>query len=316
MAFAPKTHAFNAHINKVSIGVGDSAVEIGGGNTLPFYTFDAPAENKQKIGIEITDLGISGWDAPERLASFYAGCGDAASMAKKAETVPGVSFICLHLVGADPNGQDRSVDDCVAAAKAAADATKLPICILGCGNAEKDTELFKSISEALQGKNILVLSAVEDNYKTVCLAVAMGGGHKIGAETAVDINLAKQMNVLISQLNVPDTSVVMNVGSAAAGYGYEYLSSTLDRVRDAALSQGDTQLQMPIVTPAGIDAWGVKEALASEEDMPGWGPREERGIQMEITTACADLASGSDAVILRHPDSVAAVSKFIDALVG
>ena len=106
----------------------------------------------------------------------------------------------------------------------------------------------------------------------------------------------------------------MNVGSACAGYGYEYVVSTMDRIRAAALAQGDNTLQMPIITPVASETWGVKESTASEADMPAWGDQDERGINMEIMTAVADLASGSDAVILRHPQSVATVSKMIKAL--
>lgn len=125
----------------------------------------------------------------------------------------------------------------------------MPLVVMGCKNAEKDAELFSKVSEALQGKNILVLSAREENYKSVGASAGMAYNQKVGAESAVDINLAKQLNVLISQLGVPASSVVMNVGSAAAGYGYEYVASTLDRVKAAALAQSDAQLQMPIITP-------------------------------------------------------------------
>ena len=186
---------------------------------------------------------------------------------------------------------------------------------MGCKNIEKDAELFTKISEALQGKNILVLSAREENYKTVGASAALAYGQKVGAESAVDINLAKQLNVLMTQLGVAPSSIVMNAGSAAAGYGYEYVASTLDRIRAAALAQSDDQLQMPIMTPVSTEAWGVKEAIMSEADMPEWGNAEERGIEMEITTASACLAGGSDAVIMRHPAAIKAIADMIEALV-
>ena len=107
----------------------------------------------------------------------------------------------------------------------------------------------------------------------------------------------------------------MNVGSAAVGYGYDYVVSTMDRIKAAALSQSDAMLQMPIITPVSSETWNVKESMASEEDMPEWGPTEERAISMEIMTAAADLACGSDAVILMHPQSVATISKMIKELV-
>ena len=314
MAFEPKTQAFNSSIATVTVGTGDKAVTFGGVNVLPFYSFDAPITNAPKIGVEITDLGMADYTQPG-LQEFYKGCTTPADMAKRAENMEGASFLCLHFVGADPNGENRSVEDCVEIAKSVADATDLPMVIMGCKNIEKDAELFSKVSEALQGKNILVLSAREEDYKNVGASAALAYGQKIGAESAVDINLAKQLNVLISQLGVPSSSVVMNPGTAAAGYGYEYVASTLDRIRAAALAQGDDQLQMPIVTPISDETWSVKESITAEADAPEWGSTEERGIEMEITTAAACLASGSDAVIMRHPASIKTISAMIEALV-
>ena len=314
MAFEPKTQAFTSSIATVTLGTGDKACKLGGVNVLPFYSFDAPIENAPKIGVEITDAGLAAF--PQKgLQEFYAGCTTPAEMAKRAESMPGVSFICLHLEGADPNGENKSTEDCVAIAKSVADATDLPLVVMGCKNIEKDSELFTKISEALQGKNILVLSAREEDYKTVGASVALAYGQKVGAESAVDINLAKQLNVLMTQLGVAPSSIVMNAGSAAAGYGYEYVASTLDRIRAAALAQSDDQLQMPIMTPVSTEAWGVKEAIMSEADMPEWGDAEERGIEMEITTAAACLTGGSDAVIMRHPAAIKAIADMIAALV-
>ena len=314
MAFEPKTQAFSSSIGTVTVGTGEKAVKLGGVNVLPFYSFDAPIENAPKIGVEITDAGLAAY--PQKgLQEFYAGCTTPAEMAKRAESMPGVSFICLHLEGADPNGENKSTEDCVAIAKSVADATDLPLVVMGCKNIEKDSELFTKISEALQGKNILVLSAREEDYKTVGASAALAYGQKVGAESAVDINLAKQLNVLMTQLGVASSSIVMNAGSAAAGYGYEYVASTLDRIRAAALAQSDDQLQMPIMTPVSTEAWSVKEAIMSEADMPEWGDAEERGIEMEITTAAACLTGGSDAVIMRHPAAIKAIADMIAALV-
>ena len=314
MAFEPKTQAFSSSIATVTLGTGDKAVKLGGVNVLPFYSFDAPIENAPKIGIEITDAGIAAY--PQKgLQDFYAGCTTPAEMAKKVEQMHGASFICLHFEGADPNGENKPVADCVEIAKSVAEATELPIVIMGCKNIEKDAELFSKIAEALQGKNILVLSAREEDYKTVGASVALAYNQKVGAESAVDINLAKQLNVLLTQLGVAPSSIVMNAGSAAAGYGYEYVASTLDRIRAAALAQSDDQLQMPIITPVSTETWSVKESIMAEADMPEWGDAEERGIEMEITTAAACLAGGSDAVIMRHPAAVKAIADMIEALV-
>ena len=314
MPFVPKKQAFNAHINEVVLGVGEKATAIGGQNVLPFHWFDAEIKNAPKIGVELTDFGMSEYTMPGEQA-FYAGCETVVDMAKRAETMEGADFLCLHFESADPNGANRSVADCVADAKAVAEATTMPIVVMGCKNIEKDGELFSKIAEALQGKNILVLSARNEDYKTVGASVALAYGQKVGAETADDINLAKQLNIMLKGLSINPENIVMNIGTAAVGYGFEYVASTLDRVRLAALAQSDADLQMPIMSPVSPDAWAVKESTASEEDEPEWGSQEERAIGMEVSTAAANLTGGADAVIMRHPAAVATIKKFITDLV-
>ena len=313
MSFVPKTQPYNGKINAVTLGTGDKAIVIGGQNVLPFYTFDAPIENAPKIGVEVSDLASS-WEWPA-LKEFYAGCTTMADYAKKAETIEGCDFICLNFVGADPNGANRSVADCVADAKAVAEVVTKPIVVIGCKNLERDGELLAALAEALSGKNVLFMAAKNENYKTVGASVALANGQKLGAETADDINLAKQLNIMLKSLNVSPESVVMDIGTAAVGYGYEYAASTFDRIRLAALAQGDADLQMPILATVCNDTWGVKESTASEADEPAWGCMEERAISMEVATAAADLTGGADAVVLRHPESVATIKKFITELV-
>ena len=314
MPFVPKKQAYNAKINEVVLGVGEKATAIGGQNVLPFHTFDAEIKNAPKIGVELTDFGMEEYTMPGEQA-FYAGCESVVDMAKRAETMEGASFICLHFEGADPNGANKSVEECVKLAKDVSDATTMPLVIMGCKNVEKDTELFNKIAEALAGKNSLVLSARDENYKTVGASAGLAYNQKVGAESAVDINLAKQLNTVMTQLGVSGQNIVMNIGSAAVGYGYEYVASTLDRIKDAALKQSDVMLQMPIMTPVSSDTWGVKEAIMPEADMPEWGNQEERGVEMEIATAAAVLAGGSDAVIMRHPAAIKTIAQMIAALV-
>src|SRR5699024_2604039 len=175
--------------------------------------------------------------------------------------------------------------------------------------------LLPKVAEALQGKNVVIMPAKEENYKAIGAAAGLAYNQKLGAESAVDINLAKQLNVVTTQLGVKPESIVMNVATATAGYGYEYVVSAMDRVKAAALAQDDAMRQMPILTPVASETWNVKESVASEEDSPEWGSREERRISMEIMTAAADLVSGSNAVVLQHPQSVATISKMIKELV-
>ena len=312
MPFNGKSGKFNASINTVEVGCGEKAIKIGGENVLPFYTFDAPIENAPKIGVMITDLGLE--NEPAGVKAYYEGCTTLGEIAKKAAEMPGADFVCLKLEGADPNGADKSTEECMKAVKEVVDAIDVPLVIAGCKNVAKDTELLQKASEVAQGKNVIILSAKEEDYKQVGAAAGLAYGQKVGAESAVDINLAKQLNVLISQLGVAPSNIVMNVGTAAVGYGFEYVVSTMDRVKAAAPGQNGAQLQMPSITPVADEAWNVKEAMASEEDMPEWGAQEDRGIGMEVSTAAAVLASGSNAVILKHPTSVATISKMINEL--
>ena len=194
-------------INAVTLGVGDKATVIGGQNVLPFYTFDAPIENAPKIGIEISDAADQ-WDVPG-LVELYAGCATMADRAKKAETVEGADFIALNFESADPNGANRPTAECVADAVAVAAATDMPLVVMGCKNMEKDGELFTKIAEALQGKNVLFMSAKSEDYKTVGASVGLAYGQKVGAETADDINLAKQLNIMLKGVGVKAESIVM-----------------------------------------------------------------------------------------------------------
>lgn len=313
MAFTAKSGKFNAKINTVEIGTGDKAIKIGGENVLPFYTFDDAIENAPKIGIEITDGGLEA--EPECVQKCYEGCTTIVDMAKKAVTFEGVDFLSIRLEGGDPNGLNKPTEELIQIVKEVADAVDVPLVVCGCKNVEKDAELLDKAAAALEGRNALILAAKEENYKTIGASAGLAYKQIVGAESAVDINLAKQLNVLLTQLGVDGKSVVMNVGSAAAGYGFEYVVSTMDRIKAAALQQGDATLQMPIITPVASETWSVKEAVSSEEDSPEWGSQEERGIDMEIETAAAVLASGSNAVILRHPESVKTIKNLINALV-
>ena len=313
MPFNQKPQKFNAKINAVTIGSGDKTVTIGGDCTFPFYSFDAESENCPKIGVEISDMGLEG--VSEGIKAYYEGATTMADIAKKAAAMEGADFVALILEGGDPNGVNKSIDELIAVVKEVADAVDCPLVVEGCKNVEKDAELLPKVAEALQGRNALILSEKEENYKAIGAAAGLAYNQIVGAESAVDINLAKQLNVVTTQLGVDAKKIVMNIGSAAVGYGYEYVVSTMDRIKAAALSQSDAMLQMPIITPVSSETWNVKESMASEEDMPEWGPVEERAISMEIMTAAADLACGSDAVILMHPQSIATISKMIKELV-
>ena len=313
MAFKMSTQKSSGKISEVTIGTGDKAIKLGGQNVLPFYSFDGDTGNIQKVGVEINDIYPESWiDCYKEMYKDVAN--DPAEWAKYVQDNTEADFVCLRLVGADPKAENKSVEECAEVAKKVADAIDLPLVVAGCGVAEKDGKVFAKVAEVLEGKNALILSAVEDNYKEVGASAGLAYGQKVGAESAVDINLAKQMNVLLTQLGVKSENIVMNVGCSAVGYGYEYVASTMDRIRLAAFNQNDKQLQIPIVTPVSFEVGHTKEAIATETDQPEWGDNEKRTISMEVSTAASVLIGGSDAVILRHPESIKTIKSFISEL--
>ena len=313
MAFKMSVQKYSGKISEVEIGVGEKAIKIGGESTLPFYSFDGDTGNTQKIGIEISDIYPEAWtDTFKEIYKEVADC--PVKWAKYVEENTKADFICLKLESSDPNGLDKSPEECAQVAKQVVEAIKLPLVISGCGNHEKDGKVFEKVAQAVEGYNCLFLSATEDNYKTVGASTGMAYNHKVGAESSVDINLAKQLNVLLTQLGVKSENMVMNVGSSTVGYGYEYVASTMDRVRLAAFGQNDKTLQMPIITPVSFESWHIKESIASEEDEPTWGCVEQRGINIEVSTAVSSLVGGSNAVILRHPKSIETVKELVSEL--
>ncbi|MFR0018904.1 MAG: acetyl-CoA decarbonylase/synthase complex subunit delta [Paraclostridium sp.] len=313
MAFKMSVQKYSGKIAEVEIGSGERTIKIGGENILPFYNFDGDQANTQKIGVEMLDVYPENWTS--EIKNLYEDvANDSVKWAKYIEEKIEPDFICLRLEGADPNGLDKTPEECAEVAKKVLENVSLPIVIAGCGNHEKDAKVFEKVAQAVDGYNCLFMSATEENYKGVGAAAGMAYGHKVGAESSVDINLAKQLNVLLTQLGVKQENIVMNVGCSAAGYGYEYVASTMDRIRLAALGQNDKTLQMPIITPVCFESWNVKESVASIEDEPAWGCPEARGISMEISTASSALAGGSNAVVLRHPKSVETIKTLISEL--
>ncbi|MEY7999795.1 acetyl-CoA decarbonylase/synthase complex subunit delta [Clostridium sp. Mt-5] len=313
--FKKPTQKFSGKIGEVEIGTGEKALKLGGESVLPFYTFDGNTGNPPRVGMEISDVYPEDWI--DTLKDLYKEVAkDPAKWAKFVEDKYSPDFICLRLISADPNGADASPEDCAKTVKSVVEAIKTPLVVAGTGNHEKDAKLFEKIAQETEGHNILLMSAVEDNYKTIAAAGALAYNDKVVAESSVDINLAKQINILINQLGVSNEKFVDNVGCSAGGYGYEYVISTLDRVKLAALSQNDKTLQVPIISPVSFETWKVKEAVEPEADSPQWGNQEDRGISMEVSTATGILASGSNAVILRHPKSVEVIKKFIKELLA
>ena len=285
-------------------GTRTSTVTVGGQTTLPYLQFEAPTPNKPVIAIEIKSRKPDDW-SPLLAEVWGDAMNDPAEWAKKAEEA-GADLIVLALTLED------SADDAVKAVKSVLGATGLPLIVWGPGQADKDNELLVPVAEATKGEK-LVLGICEDkNYRTI-VATAMANEHLVQARTPMDVNLSKQLNILISDMGMPHDRIIMDPTTGALGYGIEYGYSVMERLRLAAL-QGDAMTQQPMMVTPGFEAWKAKEAKVGEGVPETWGDWAERGVHWETLTAVALVESGADIVVLRHPESVKRVKEAIDEL--
>jgi acetyl-CoA decarbonylase/synthase complex subunit delta len=245
------------------------------------------------------------------LSPFKDVISDPAAWAKKCVDEYGADMIVLQLKSTDPNGNDASADEAAATVRKVLDAIDVPLIIWGTANVEKDEEVLKKIAEECQGKN-LILGPVEDKNHKGIGAAAMGFGHTIIASSPIDVNLAKQCNILLENLGVSMDKLIVDPTTGGLGYGLEYSYSVMERIRMAALAQGDDKLQLPLINNLGNEVWKCKEAKQPVDEAPILGDPEKRGILMEAVGAVAYLMGGSDVLIMRHPESIRLVKAYID----
>ncbi len=239
--------------------------------------------------------------------------GDPVSWAKYIQNDLRAKVIALRLLGTHPDGKNRSQEEAAKCVKEVVEAIEVPLIILGSNHAEKDAAVLIAAAEAAKDKNCIIGKAQESNYKTIA-AAAMANNHKLIAMSELDINLSKQLNILITQMGFDKERIVIDPMCSALGYGIEYTYSVMERIRLAALVQNDATMQQPILGDIGMYVWKVKETQAKEEDVPQWGSLEERGIAWEAVTAMALLLAGANILIMRHPKAVEAVEKVIQEL--
>jgi len=305
-------------VNSVTIGATQAAggtrgyaVTIGGSATLPFLDFEGPCV-QPAVAMEVCDIYPQEW--PDLLKEpFGDTLNDPVSWARKCLEL-GADLICLRLDGCHPEHGNRTPAEAVQTVKQVLQGVPAPLIIWGTGNADKDNEVFPAVAEAAAGENCLIGSITEDNYKTL-VAVCTAYKHKIVAESPCDVNMAKQVNILAQDMGFPVENIVIYPTCAALGYGLEYIYSVMERGRLAGL-KGDRMLAQPMICDVGIEAWGVKEARVSEEEIPDWGPQRQRAPLWEASTALAFLLAGGDLFILRHPEAVQALKKSIAELSG
>ena len=293
-------------------GTRTRVVTVGGEKTMPFMHFEAETPNPPVVALEIKDYPPDDW-SPLLVEEWAAVIDDPAAWAKAAEET-GVDLIQLSLSLTDKAGNTNTPEKAVDAVKNVLNATGLPLIVFGPGQAEIDNELLVPIAEATKGERIVLGICEDKNYRTI-VAAAMANGHLVNARTAMDVNLAKQLNILIGDMGLPLDRILMDPTTGALGYGIEYGYSVMERLRMAAL-QGDSMTQLPMLVTPGFETWKTKESKVGEGVPEAWGSWLDRAINWETLTAITLLESGADIVVLRHPESVRRVKAAIAELMA
>lgn len=313
MAFEIPKQPYSGKIGQTTVGTGSGAVALGGQTSYPFYLFEGATANPPRIAMEIWDYDPSNEWPAAAVAPFKDVISSPDAWAKKCVDAYGADIIILQLKSTDPNGMDRSADEAAAVTKKVVDAVDVPVILWGTANNQKDEQVLKKISQVCEGKNLGLGPVEEANHKGVG-ASALGYGHTVIASSPIDVNLAKQLNILLGNLGVQGNKIVIDPTTGGLGYGMEYSYSVMERIMMAALTQEDDKLQIPMITNLGNEIWKCKEAGLPLAEMPTLGDPERRAILMECVGAVCYLLGGSSVLILRHPESVRLVRSFIDLL--
>jgi acetyl-CoA decarbonylase/synthase complex subunit delta len=318
MPFEMPVERWASAVNTITIGATreqggtrGSTVTVGGDTGLPFLYFEGKTPHRPAVAMEVLDA------PPQELAAPMAEaigdvCEDPAAWAQKCVSEFGADMISLKLIGAHPDRGDRSPEDCARIVKAVLAAVPVPLIIWGCGQPDKDNEVMPRCSEVAAGENCLLGTATQENYKTIT-AACLADGHKLLTEAPLDINIQKQVNILVSDAGMDLSRIVMYQATGGLGYGMEYAYSIMERTRLAALS-GDRMLSMPMLALVGSETWKAKEARTPEETNPAWGDAYQRGVLWESVSAACFLHGGTHIFVMWHPRAVQQVRRLVDAL--
>jgi len=291
-------------------GTRSHTVTVGGETTLPFLHFEGEIPNPPRVAIEIADRRPDDW-SPLLLEAWGDVVNDPATWAKAAEEA-GADLILVQLSLTRNGDTPTTADDARAVTRAVLEATGLPLLVFGPGQVDADNELLVAVAEEAAGERVVLGICEEKNYRTI-VAAALAHGHLVDSRTPMDVNLAKQLVILISDMGLPLDRILMDPTTAGLGYGIEYGYSVMERLRIAAL-QGDKMTQLPMLVTPGYEAWRQKESKVGEGVPETWGDWRERAILWETLTATALIESGADILVLRHPETVKRVKAFVERL--
>ena len=304
--------AYSGTITPVTLGKPGHEITIGGEGSYPFHLFEGAMPNRPKIALEVLDTGLA-----EDQVTLRSALGDEAAdpiaWAKKAARDYTPDLICLTLLGTDPNGRDDPPEKALETVRGVLGAVDMPLVVWGSGNETKDAVVLKAVAEGCQDHTLIIGPVAEGNYKQVG-AAALAYGHAVIASSPIDVNLAKQLNILLENLGVPLSRIIIDPTVGGVGYGFEYTYSVMERIRIAALTAGDEKLRSPIFCHVAGEAWKTKEARLTKEEAPLLGDPALRGVLLETMTAEGLLLAGADIVVLRHPDSASLIKWLIDEM--
>ena len=307
----PKT-AYTGKIKQVALGTGPKIATVGGETAYPFYLHEGQMPNVPKIAMEVWDCPPEDW-AEAALQPFAGVTGDPVAWAKKCIDDYRAEMICLQLISTDPNGLNRGAEEAAQVVKRVADAVDVPLIVWGTANHDKDTEVLRRVSELCQGKSLIIGPVEEGDHKRIG-AAALAYKHTVVASTPIDINLAKQLNILLGNLGVPDQQLVVDPTVSGIGYGIEYCYSVMERMRMAGLAQQDDKLQFPIICNISKETWKTKEAKITASEDPKMGDARKRGILLEAMSAMSLLLAGADVLVMRHPEAIRLIREMIAEL--
>lgn len=312
MAFEIPKVKYTGKIREVTIGSGDKTVTIGGETCYPFHLFEGEMPHVPRIAFEVWDGEPEDWQE-WAIEPFKDVINNPVAWAQKCVNKYNAEIIALQLKSADPNGMDRDVEEVVKVVKDVVDAVDVPVIVWGTSSDDKDASLLRRAAEVCEGKNVIIGPLSEKNYKQIG-AMAIAFNQPVLASSPIDVNLAKQLNILLGNLGVQDERILIDPTTGALGYGLEYTYSVMERDRMAALTQEDVKLQYPIVCNLAQEIWKTKEARLKKDEDPRLGDEKKRTILLEAVSAASLLIAGANIVIMRHPDSVALVRELIGDL--